>query len=283
MPVVDRRRVTFFTSKKVTKEGRQRTLRRVLWNPREYLAKTRELPPLPTGTPAVGTILVAGAPNNGCRKARRGHTAENTAPFRAFARLARVRGKAAQFSASPWALRATQTRPCLPGSSSGTVPETRRQRHCARGAAAGGMLYTRPFIRGRGASDFGRRPTGGGAGVKGIWPQAILIENPARRAGSAKRTQAGAAGRSARERPSRVARSGRSPGRPPKPLAASFPHFLSVQEMGPPAGAGPGKLYRSLSGEPKVHRRSTTDRPSAPRGGISKTAVGRPPTSSAAH
>ena len=147
-------------------------------------------------------------------------------PFRAFARSARVRGEAAQFSASPWALRATQKRPCLPGSSSGTVPETRRQRHCARGAAAGGMLYTRPFIRGRGASDFGRRPTGGGAGVKGIWPQAILIENPARRAGSAKRTQAGAAGRSARERPSRVARSGRSPGRPPKPLVPFFGSFL---------------------------------------------------------
>ena len=35
-------------------------------------------------------------------------------PFRAFARSARVRGVGAQFSASPWALRATQKRPCLP-------------------------------------------------------------------------------------------------------------------------------------------------------------------------
>ena len=78
----------------------------------------------------------------------------------------------------------------------------------------------------QGAADFGRRPTGGGAGVAGIWPQAILVENPARRAGSAKRTQAGAAGRSARERPSRVARSGRSPGRPPKPLVPFFGSFL---------------------------------------------------------
>ena len=34
-------------------------------------------------------------------------------PFRAFARPARVRGEAAQFSASPWALRAMQKRPCL--------------------------------------------------------------------------------------------------------------------------------------------------------------------------
>ena len=122
----------------------------------------------------------------------------------------------------------------------GTVPEALGQRHCARGAAAGGMLNTCPLMRGQGAADFGRRPTGGGAGGKGIWPQAILIENPARRAGSAKRTQAGVAGRSARERPSRVARSGRSPGRPPKPLAVSFPYFLGGQEIGPPAGAGPG-------------------------------------------
>ena len=39
-------------------------------NLREYLASTRRLPPLPTGTQAVGTIQVAGAPNNGGRKAR---------------------------------------------------------------------------------------------------------------------------------------------------------------------------------------------------------------------
>ncbi len=61
-------------------------------------------------------------------------------PSRAFARLARVRGEAAQFSASPWALRATQKRPCLPERTSDSVLETRRQRHCARGAAADGML-----------------------------------------------------------------------------------------------------------------------------------------------
>ena len=74
---------------------------------------------------------------------------------------------------------------CLPGSTPGTVPETLWQRHCARGAAAGGVLYTHPLIREPGAADFGRRPTGGGVGVAGIWPQAILVENPARRAGSA--------------------------------------------------------------------------------------------------
>ncbi len=161
-------------------------------------------------------------------------------PFRAFARSARVRGKAAQFSASPRALRATQKRTCLPYGNyrygSGDSPA-----EALRPWRGGGRVAVHPSVHPwQGAADFGRRPTGGGAGVKEIWPQAILIENPAHRAGSAKRTQAGVAGRSARERPSRVARSRRSPGRPPKPPAASFPHFLSAQEMGPPAGAGPG-------------------------------------------
>ena len=88
-------------------------------------------------------------------------------PFRAFARFARAGGEADRFSASPWALRAVQKRPGLPGSTSDTVPEARWQRHCARGAAAGGLRYTRPLIRVTGAADFGQRPTGGGAGVKG--------------------------------------------------------------------------------------------------------------------
>ena len=58
------------------------------------------------------------------------------------------------------------------------------------------------------------------------YSRGIPLKVPARRAGSAQRTQAGVAGRSARERPSRVARSGRSPGRPPKaevPLSALLP------------------------------------------------------------
>ena len=46
---------------------------------REYLAITRGLPPLPTGTQAEGSIQVTGAPNDRGRKARRGHTAENNA------------------------------------------------------------------------------------------------------------------------------------------------------------------------------------------------------------
>ncbi len=48
------------------------------------------------------------------------------------------------------------------------------------------------------------------------------------------------------ERPSRVARSGRSPGRPLEaPLERpSSADFLGAQEVGPPAGAGPGDLCR---------------------------------------
>ena len=100
---------------------------------------TRELPPLPTGTPAEGSIQVAGAPNNAHRMARRGRTAENNARS-GRSRALRAGGCTARFSASPWALRATQKRPCLPECTFGTAPETLGQRHCARGAAAGGML-----------------------------------------------------------------------------------------------------------------------------------------------
>ena len=71
-------RVPFRTDEKEPKV-RLRTLRRVLRNLREYLASTRRLPPLPTGTPAEGSIQVAGAPNRRSWMARRGHTAENNA------------------------------------------------------------------------------------------------------------------------------------------------------------------------------------------------------------
>ena len=66
--------------KKSAEEGRSRGLPPVpLRNPREYLAITRRLPPLPTGTPAEGSIQVAGAPNDRSRMARQNHTAENNA------------------------------------------------------------------------------------------------------------------------------------------------------------------------------------------------------------
>ena len=61
-------------------------------------------------------------------------------PFRAFARSARVRGEAAQFSAPSGRCAPRKSGRASPKRTPGTVPETRRQRHCARGAAAGGML-----------------------------------------------------------------------------------------------------------------------------------------------
>ena len=52
--------------KKSAEEGRSRGLPPVpLRIPREYLAITRRLPPLPTGTLAEGSIQVADAPNDG--------------------------------------------------------------------------------------------------------------------------------------------------------------------------------------------------------------------------
>ncbi len=72
--------LTSCAPKKSAEEGRSRGLPPVpLRNPREYLAITRRLPSLPTGTPAEGSIQVAGTPNNGCQKARRGLAAENNA------------------------------------------------------------------------------------------------------------------------------------------------------------------------------------------------------------
>ena len=71
---------TSCTPKKSAEERRSRGLPPVpLRIPREYLAMTRELPPLPTGTQAEGSIQVAGAPNDRGRMARRKHTAENNA------------------------------------------------------------------------------------------------------------------------------------------------------------------------------------------------------------
>ncbi len=55
---------------------RLRGLHRPLRDPLEYLAITRRLPPLPTGTQAEGSIQVADAPNNAHRMARRGPAAK---------------------------------------------------------------------------------------------------------------------------------------------------------------------------------------------------------------
>ena len=95
-----------------------------------------ENPPTAHVQPAAGRRPVPLRPTIRLSESSPGTHGGKQRPFRAFARSARVRGEAAQFSASPWALRATQKRPCLPGSTSGTVPESLGQRHCARGAAA---------------------------------------------------------------------------------------------------------------------------------------------------
>ena len=89
-------RVPFRTDEKEPKV-RLRTLRRVLRNLREYLAMTRELPSLPTGTPAVGTIQVAGAPNNAHRKARQDPRRKTTPVPGVRARCARARQSRAVF------------------------------------------------------------------------------------------------------------------------------------------------------------------------------------------
>ena len=139
---------------------------------RKQVAKLAPLenPPTAHVQPAAGRRPVPLRPTIRLSESSPGTHGGKQRPSRAFARSARAGGCTARFSASPWVLRATQKRPCLSGCTSDTVPETLGQRHCARGAAAGGLRYTRPFIRGRGAADFGRRPTGGGAGVAGAKP-----------------------------------------------------------------------------------------------------------------
>ena len=78
--------------KKSAEEGRSRGLPPVpLRNPREYLASTRRLPSLPTGTPAEGSIQVAGAPNEGNGKCRRGRPEPNV-----------LRGPGELFQKFPW-------------------------------------------------------------------------------------------------------------------------------------------------------------------------------------
>ena len=154
---------------------------------------TRELPPLPTGTQAEGSIQVAGAPNDRGRMARRKHTAENNARSGRSRALRACAAEPRSFPPSRGTCERNKSGRVSPMGTPGTVPETHRQRHCARGAAAGGMLYTRPFIRGRAPPTLAAGQPEAALGVKGA-----------------------------------------------QPPAASFPHFLYGQEMGPPAGAGPG-------------------------------------------
>ena len=206
-------RVPFRTDEKEPKV-RLRTLRRVLRNLREYLASTRRLPPLPTGTQAEGSIQVADAPNDRSRMARRGHTAENNA------RSGRSRALRA-CAASPRSFPPPRGR-CAPRKS---------------GRASPGVLPVRfRRLAGRGIAPAARRVAGyctpvrsSVAGRRRLWPQA----NRRRRGG-----QGGAA------------------------LVPFFGSFL-------------GQARKELA----VGRLPTG--PPSP-GGISKTAVGRLPTTSAA-
>ena len=136
--------------KKSAEEGRSRGLPPVpLRNPREYLASTRRLQPLPTGTPAEGSIQVAGAPHDRSRMARQGRTAENNARSGRSRALRACAAKPRSFPPPRGRCAPRKSGRASPMRTSGTVPETRRQRHCARGAAAGGMLKACPLIRGR--------------------------------------------------------------------------------------------------------------------------------------
>ena len=149
-------RVPFRTDEKEPKV-RLRTLRRVLRNLREYLASTRRLPPLPTGTQAEGSIQVADAPNDRSRMARRGHTAENNA------RSGRSRALRA-CAASPRSFPPPRGR-CAPRKS---------------GRASPGVLPVRfRRLAGRGIAPAARRVAGyctpvrsSVAGRRRLWPQA---------------------------------------------------------------------------------------------------------------
>ena len=132
---------TSCTPKKSAEEGRSRGLPPVpLRIPREYLAITRRLPSLPTGTPAEGSIQVAGAPNGRSRMARQNHTAENNARSGRSRALRVCAAKPRSFPPPCGRCERNKSGRASHMGTSGTVPGARRQRHCARGAAAGGML-----------------------------------------------------------------------------------------------------------------------------------------------
>ena len=158
-------RVPFRADEKEPKV-RLRTLRRVLRNLREYLAMTRELPSLPTGTPAEGSIQVAGAPNDRSRMARHNPRRKTTRLRRVRALCARARQSRAVFRLPVGAARHAKA----------AVPPRAHFRYGTGDSPAEALRPRRSGWRDavhpsahpwRGAADFGRRPTGGGAGVAG--------------------------------------------------------------------------------------------------------------------
>ena len=199
-------------------------------------------------------------------------------PFRAFARKARVRGGAAQFSASLWALRATQKPPCLPYENlrygSGDSPaEALRPRRGGGRDAVGSFVH--PW---QGAADFGRRPTGGGVGVAGdlaaghpcreSGPQGRVREADSSRGRGAERPRLRSA-----DRVSEANRRRRFLGR----RSAVARSALRAQP-GQAAQAPRAFLwFLSWASKKGTRRRSTTDKLRRSMSGKSKPAVGRLP------
>ena len=136
---------------------------------REYLAMTRELPSLPTGTQAEGSIQVAGAPNDRSRKARQNPRRKTTPVPGVRAPCARARQSRAVFRLPVGAARHAKAdvppRTHVRFGSGGPPAEALRPRRGGRRDAVGSSAD--PW---QGAADFGRRPTGGGAGVAGAKP-----------------------------------------------------------------------------------------------------------------
>ncbi len=62
----------------------------------------------------------------------------------------------------------------LPERTSDTVPEALGQTHCARGAAAGGLRYTRPFIRVTAPPTLAEGQPEAARGRRGAAPRALL-------------------------------------------------------------------------------------------------------------
>ena len=114
-------RVPFRTDEKEPKV-RLRGLHRPLRDPLEYLAMTRRLPSHPTGTPAEGSIQVAGAPNDRSRIARGDPPSGKQRPFRAFVRPARA------CAAKPRSFPPSRGR-CAPCKSGRASPEARPVRY----------------------------------------------------------------------------------------------------------------------------------------------------------
>ena len=225
-------RVPFRTDEKEPKV-RLRGLHRPLRDPLEYLAITRRLPPLPTGTPAEGSIQVAGAPNDRSQRARREHPAENNA------RSGRSRAPRA-CAAKPRSFPPPRGR-CAPRKS---------------GRASPGALPVRfRRLSGRGIAPAARRLAGccrlvrsSVTGRRRLWPKA----NRRRRGGQG----------------------GMAP-------CGFFPPFL-VRTRNGAACRGGTRQSPPPKAAPIKHPEGARTKALRPLGGISKTAVGRPPTTSAA-